>query len=949
MPKLPDETSLPRVRANGTSQDIRVPGLAWGTVDAGNAAQARGMQAIGEGIGAAAKGFGAYLADQASVDDFDTKKKELDFKYKTEMALEDYKRRMPPGGDGFTSGWQAEYERLAREFVGERDANIPASMRNRVGLALKQHELGLSERAQRYEWGEKDKATVEGLESTLGQLRSFVEADPSRKDEKQAEGRDIIMSAPIPPAERYRLAKKYGVEIEKTAIISRGMKIESAEDRDALKRDIGPELPDKRSSSILPGAGKIGQAAGWAARNPEWQKLDGHQKAALMALMEADGARPEDARNALGAMINRAAKNGEDLGAHVSQKIYQPTIEPAQEARIGQLMQRKEFADLTEWSRRRAAGKEADPVNGATHFLAHERTMLALEAREPGKYRSWRSWTGFDPKTGEYRGVITRDGSHAFLAPDGVADTKPMHGGDGYAGPYSTLTLQERKALWNQIDGEWAKKIATTQGVITKQMAASADGVLPRQDVIDELDRRVRGYKDPALTAAYGEMLARAEITKQSRAALPEQIDEFARRQRAMLDERGGTKDEDDRVKHLEKLAVAARKEVNENALGRAAKAGIAVDMTDGKVDANLDPGQQAAWRRNREAAFDLIRQGRTEEAMQQYPGLVRKVELERLDWNSDQIDRQLADRMRVANGVAGYYKQPIQAFTPPERDALKDALKVGGPRMLDMMGRIAAQAESAGVDAGHVFREIAGKDAPEVAAVGHLVASKADPATLDVASKALKWRIGMGENFKPTIDRTQVTAEVGDYAEVLKTAPTARDSVQALAGLVYEYEARAKGLTTFDKGTYDDVVHRIMGQTKDARTGQTFGGLGYQFDGWFDGRRHKQVLVPPGIVTEKFDAMKSAITASDLAKIGAQPVDERGNPYSVAEVRAMQWVSVGPKGAPPVAGAYLLKAGEDAAGNPVYALSAKGVPIVIDVRDIIGDLAKRDPSLVGR
>lgn len=943
MARLPQAADLQRLPMPAATPGIRVGAVDYGPLAQGEQQIAKGLQGIGDAGG---KAIDLTVKADQEIDDYETRKRLLDFKLQTEMELEQHKRDMPQGGAGYAESWAQKYRDRAAEFVGEKDANIPARLRNQVGLMLKHHETVLSERAQRDEWAERDRTEIEGLEQTLGMTRSAVEADPRRRDEMRAEGERLIDTSRISPAAKDRLIKQYRKELDKTAIIARGLQIGSAEDRESLRLDLGPDLPDRRSA-VLQQGGKAGPAAGWAARNPEWQRLDGYQKAALMALMEADGAAAEDARNALGAMINRAAKSGEDLGAHVSQKIYQPTIEPAQEARIGQLMRTKAFGELTEWARRRAAGQEADPVNGATHFLAPEQTMLALEAKEPQKYRSWRQWTGFDGKS--YRGVVTRDGSHAFLAPEGAAETAPAADGNGYAGPYSTLTLQERKALWNQIDGEWAKKIATTQGVITKQMAASADGVLPRQDVIDELDRRVRGYKDPALTAAYGEMLARAEITKQSRAALPEQIDEFARRQRAMLDERGGTKDEDDRVKHIEKLAVAARKEVNENALGRAAKAGIAVDMTDGKVDANLDPGQQAAWRRNREAAFDLIRQGRTEEAMQQYPGLVRKVELERLDWNSDQIDRQLADRMRVANGVAGYYKQPIQAFTPPERDALKDALKVGGPRMLDMMGRIAAQAESAGVDAGHVFREIAGKDAPEVAAVGHLVASKADPATLDVASKALKWRIGMGENFKPTIDRTQVTAEVGDYAEVLKTAPTARDSVQALAGLVYEYEARAKGLTTFDKGTYDDVVHRIMGQTKDARTGQTFGGLGYQFDSWFDGRRHKQVLVPPGIVTEKFDAMKSAITASDLAKIGAQPVDERGNPYSVAEVRAMQWVSVGPKGAPPVAGAYLLKAGEDAAGNPVYALSAKGVPIVIDVRDIIGDLAKRDPSLVGR
>lgn len=160
-------------------------------------------------------------------------------------------------------------------------------------------------------------------------------------------------------------------------------------------------------------------AYGWARYNTTWNSLDSFQKAAAMSLMEADGMRTADARNVLSAMINRALKNGEDLGAHVSQKIYQPTWESTQEARLGRILRSPQFKEMVQFARARAAGEVPDTVNGATHFLASERTMLALEARNPRKYRSWRKWTGFNPSTGSYSGVITRDGSHAFLAPEG--------------------------------------------------------------------------------------------------------------------------------------------------------------------------------------------------------------------------------------------------------------------------------------------------------------------------------------------------------------------------------------------------------------------------------------------------------------------------------------------------------------------------------------------------
>lgn len=162
--------------------------------------------------------------------------------------------------------------------------------------------------------------------------------------------------------------------------------------------------------------------------SPEWQRLNSLEKAAAMALLEADnrGGKVDldSARNALGAMINRADKEGQDLGQHVSGKIYQPTIEDAQRARLPRILASPEFTQLQELAKARLSGAEPDWVNGATHFLAPEKTMLALEAQDPGKYKNWgprgRNWTGYDPDTGEYKGVVMRDASHAFLAPEGT-------------------------------------------------------------------------------------------------------------------------------------------------------------------------------------------------------------------------------------------------------------------------------------------------------------------------------------------------------------------------------------------------------------------------------------------------------------------------------------------------------------------------------------------------
>lgn len=168
----------------------------------------------------------------------------------------------------------------------------------------------------------------------------------------------------------------------------------------------------------------------WGDTDPIWLSLSAPQKAAAMALLEANNANPNDATNVLGAMINRAQAEGVDLGEHVSGKIYQPTIESTQQDRLPEMLQHPAFQHLTDLAQRRMSGETPDWVQGATHFLAPEQTMLSLEAKEPNKYRSWRGWTGYDDESGSYRGVVMRDDSHAFLIPgsggkEGVPPSTP--------------------------------------------------------------------------------------------------------------------------------------------------------------------------------------------------------------------------------------------------------------------------------------------------------------------------------------------------------------------------------------------------------------------------------------------------------------------------------------------------------------------------------------------
>ncbi len=153
--------------------------------------------------------------------------------------------------------------------------------------------------------------------------------------------------------------------------------------------------------------------------DPVWQSLSGPQRAAAMALLEAEtgknGINVGDAENALGAIINRSEKEGQPLDQHVSRSIYQPIIEDSQRSRLNQIIKSPEFNTLSGIAADRASGSIPDWVNGADHYLAPPSTMLALEAKEPDKYRSWRNWAGYDPNTGQYKNVVLTDSSHHFL------------------------------------------------------------------------------------------------------------------------------------------------------------------------------------------------------------------------------------------------------------------------------------------------------------------------------------------------------------------------------------------------------------------------------------------------------------------------------------------------------------------------------------------------------
>src|SRR5690606_15689739 len=115
MAKLPSALDIRTREYRPSSRNIRMPPVDYSGV-------AKGVEAVGQGVS-------ALVRSQEEEDGYEVQRRLLDFKLETEAAQEEYRRTMPPGGTGYTQGWNAEFQKRAKAFVGKDDANIPAHLR----------------------------------------------------------------------------------------------------------------------------------------------------------------------------------------------------------------------------------------------------------------------------------------------------------------------------------------------------------------------------------------------------------------------------------------------------------------------------------------------------------------------------------------------------------------------------------------------------------------------------------------------------------------------------------------------------------------------------------------------------------------------------------------------------------------------------------------------------
>ncbi len=836
MAKLPDATSLQRRGAPSETPGIRAPGIDYGPM-------AQGSKAIAEGIGQLGKGLSVMASANAEIDDYETKKKLLDFKLQTEMEFETAKREMPYGGAGYSDQWQKTWQKQAKAFVGKDDANIPASLRGKVGMALKQHEVVLMERAKREEFAEKDRATIEGLEQSLGTTRSAVEADPSRRDEMLAEGRKLIELSPITPAAKHRLDNHYSKELDKTAAITRLMKAQTAEDFDALKKDLAPEAPDKRATfsgkmfdrAPTPAERRSIFQSGGVVVNLDTNWADGDRQTGPLVVI------PDNATPAQRAAAEAYAAQMAD----VYKQQFGSTLPPKVVTRSQNGRGRNDTIHTEPFSVNDS--KAVAFFSSEEGRRLHAKVLTETLGTVPGVQFS----IPHDPDKGD-TGAVGKGGSEVDLARGLIAELRgggnqvaDVSGGvpeQGYAGPFSRLTLSERKAMWGQAEAQRQKLVGQVADEIKSLEGNAAAGYLMPQPMLDALGSKVEQMKDPGLTARYAATLGKASIVSQYQQRSPAENtaeiqkirEEFARRQ--------PTPEERKMLTELEDITAK---------------------------QTNMIENDKLTW---------AFRSG--------------SVPVKPLDFNSDDA---MTARLEHAANATERFGGPMQYFTQDERKNMQAALKAGGDGLLNLSSRMVSKW---GVE--HTTKALAeiSDKIPEAAVAGYLWANRVNTQAAQDIATTLKRR--QDPNYKPAIPpraKTEVEAQavLGDVYR--NFPPQQRDAILKAADAIYETRNKTPNVYEADQQKmYQSIIREVVGERTD-RNGKTFGGVVSTQKGmlWGSGS-DKMMVLPPTWRKDLWRETLETATADDMAAAGlSMPADRAGNPVSMVKAANGKLVQVGP------------------------------------------------------
>lgn len=360
---------------------------------------------------------------------------------------------------------------------------------------------------------------------------------------------------------------------------------------------------------------------------------------------------------------------------------------------------------------------------------------------------------------------------------------------------------------------------------------AAAKGYALPPEQFDVINKSVTATGKADLRIRLDKAVAGLEATQELMHRSPVAVEQIGMSMRARLVKDGvltATPDQIGRVEGVEALAKTMRKELDENPIGWGVHVGIIPEATP------ITPET---------LSVDLLEQ-------------------------------------RAASGraVANYYDQPPKFFLPEERGVLKGYLDKGGPGMVRLL---AGMNTAFGGDMPWAMREIS-KDTPEAATLGWLISTGGNPQTIADAADAIALRTTPdGEKIFKTLMPSQDQAReaaVSTTANAFRGLPGAEQRAIELANLLYVVRAQGKGLSgkpdSWDSALWLQGFNEVLGQTTDARTGITYGGLadqGGSFSSWrgIPGNYGVKVILPANVRNDALPELIDAIRITDLVQGG--------------------------------------------------------------------------------
>lgn len=220
------------------------------------------------GFGQIVKEAGASIqADLDQQDDYETKRRFVQFDLDQEKALDDAKRNVQPEAKGFTPGYMSSYDANAKNFF----ETVPENLKPKYDYLLTQRGANYEKRAYDYELAERDKYHLNDVDTQTQALRYRTTEKPESYRENLARGVSLIDASRLPPDTKTKLRKSFAQGVEEDAIRAR---IGGGEDPEKVIEDIkrAPRTAAPTDASELP---EIKRVSGPRSQGPRRSAIEG--------------------------------------------------------------------------------------------------------------------------------------------------------------------------------------------------------------------------------------------------------------------------------------------------------------------------------------------------------------------------------------------------------------------------------------------------------------------------------------------------------------------------------------------------------------------------------------------------------------------------------------------------------------------------------------------------